>query len=93
MVAAIKSGARAASGGTLVFMHGDGQHDPAAINALLVEMDKGYDMVVGARQERENQANMSAMLMPSGIMVFPGIMVFLIGPVSEQITNVMYKDL
>src|SRR3546814_8005986 len=41
--AAIKRGARAASGEILVFMDADGQHDPACIDAVLAEMDEGYD--------------------------------------------------
>ncbi|RDJ00680.1 glycosyltransferase family 2 protein [Dyella solisilvae] len=47
--AAIKRGARAASGDVLVFMDGDGQHDPADIARLLEKLQQGYDMVVGAR--------------------------------------------
>lgn len=47
--AAIKRGARAASGDVLVFMDADGQHDPADIARLLAKLDEGYDMVVGAR--------------------------------------------
>ena len=47
--AAIKRGARAATGNFLVFMDGDGQHDPADIARLLDKLDQGYDMVVGAR--------------------------------------------
>jgi glycosyltransferase involved in cell wall biosynthesis len=47
--AAIKRGARAATGDILVFMDGDGQHDPADIRRLLDQLDRGYDMVVGAR--------------------------------------------
>src|SRR5699024_11840003 len=47
--AAIKRGARAAGGDILVFMDGDGQHDPADIARLLDKLDEGYDMVVGAR--------------------------------------------
>ncbi|MGA0585910.1 glycosyltransferase family 2 protein [Dyella sp. KRB-257] len=47
--AAIKRGARAASGDVLVFMDGDGQHDPADVARLLARLDEGYDMVVGAR--------------------------------------------
>ena len=47
--AAIKRGARAASGDILVFMDGDGQHDPADVARLLAKLDEGYDMVVGAR--------------------------------------------
>lgn len=47
--AAIKRGARAAGGDILVFMDGDGQHDPADIACLLSKLAEGYDMVVGAR--------------------------------------------
>lgn len=47
--AAIKRGARAASGEVLVFMDADGQHDSASIAPLLAKLDEGYDMVVGAR--------------------------------------------
>jgi Glycosyltransferases involved in cell wall biogenesis len=47
--AAIKRGARAASGTILVFMDADGQHDPADIQKLLAKLSQGYDMVVGAR--------------------------------------------
>jgi glycosyltransferase involved in cell wall biosynthesis len=47
--AAIKRGTRAATGDILVFMDGDGQHDPADVARLLAELDRGYDMVVGAR--------------------------------------------
>lgn len=47
--AAIKRGARAAQGETLVFMDADGQHDPADIPTLLARLDDGFDMVVAAR--------------------------------------------
>ncbi|GLQ96680.1 glycosyltransferase family 2 protein [Dyella mobilis] len=47
--AAIKRGARAAAGDILVFMDGDGQHDPADVARLLERLEQGYDMVVGAR--------------------------------------------
>lgn len=47
--AAIKRGARAAAGEILVFMDGDGQHDPADIPRLLERIQGGYDMAVGAR--------------------------------------------
>lgn len=47
--AAVKRGARAASGEVLVFLDADGQHDPAHIERLLRKLDDGYDMVVGAR--------------------------------------------
>tara|TARA_B100000745_G_scaffold170748_1_gene111887 strand:+ start:523 stop:1386 length:864 start_codon:yes stop_codon:yes gene_type:complete len=55
--AAIKSGARAASSEILVMMDGDGQHSPDDIPILLSELEKGYDMVVGARS-RKGQAGM-----------------------------------
>ena len=47
--AAIKRGTRAATGDIFVFMDGDGQHDPADIARLLDQLNRGYDMVVGAR--------------------------------------------
>lgn len=53
--AAIKRGARAAAGDILVFMDGDGQHDPADISRLVARLEEGYDMVVGAR-DWESQA-------------------------------------
>ena len=48
--AAIKSGIRAATGDILVFMDGDGQHDPADIQKLLDYFPE-YDMVVGSRSQ------------------------------------------
>lgn len=56
--AAIKTGARAASGEVIVFMDADGQHDPADIPRLLEAIHQGYDMVVGARQ-KGSQASVS----------------------------------
>ena len=53
--AAIKRGARKASGEILVFMDGDGQHDPADIARMVARLDHGFDMVVGAR-DWESQA-------------------------------------
>ncbi len=49
--AAIKTGARAASGEVIVFMDADGQHDPADIPRLLALIESGHDLVVGARQK------------------------------------------
>jgi glycosyltransferase involved in cell wall biosynthesis len=54
--AAIKSGIRIASGDILVFMDGDGQHDPKEIPDLLTHFPD-YDMVVGARG-KGHQASM-----------------------------------
>ncbi len=47
--AAVKAGARAATGDILVFMDADGQHRPEDIPRLLAKLEEGYDMVVGAR--------------------------------------------
>src|SRR5690606_12729713 len=50
--AAIKTGARSATGEVLVFMDADGQHNPADIPRLLARLDnENHDMVVGARQK------------------------------------------
>ena len=46
--ASVKTGIREATGDVLLFMDGDGQHDPADIPRLLDRMND-YDMVVGAR--------------------------------------------
>lgn len=50
--AAAKSGIRLASGAILVFMDGDGQHDPSDIEKIL-HYFPDYDMVVGARPIRQ----------------------------------------
>lgn len=59
--AAIKTGARAATGEVIVFMDADGQHDPADIPRLLARLEEGYDMVVGAR-DRASQASVGRSL-------------------------------
>jgi glycosyltransferase involved in cell wall biosynthesis len=58
--AAIKSGIRIASGDILVFMDGDGQHDPKDIQGMLSHLPD-YDMVVGARG-KEHHASWSRAL-------------------------------
>jgi glycosyltransferase involved in cell wall biosynthesis len=50
--AAVKSGIREAEGDFLVFMDGDGQHDPGDIPRLLAHMPE-YDLVVGARSLKD----------------------------------------
>jgi glycosyltransferase involved in cell wall biosynthesis len=57
--AAIKCGARAASGDYLVFMDGDGQHGAADVAKLLYKIEEGYDLVVGSRSGMEAQASLA----------------------------------
>ncbi len=47
--AAIKSGARRATGDILLFMDADGQHEPGDIHNLLAKLEDGFEMAVGAR--------------------------------------------
>jgi len=47
--AAIKTGARNATGDVLVFLDADGQHDPSDVKRLLETLNQGFEMVVGAR--------------------------------------------
>lgn len=47
--AAVKAGARAATGEILAFMDGDGQHDARQFEPLLKRLDEGYHMAIGAR--------------------------------------------
>ena len=48
--AAIKTGARNATGNIIIFMDADGQHKPEDIPRLLEKFNMGDDMVVGARK-------------------------------------------
>ena len=57
--AAIKSGIRIASGENLVFMDGDGQHNPEDI-AKLIKCFPDYDMVVGARPKGHQASRIRA---------------------------------
>ena len=56
--AAIKTGARNAKGEILIFMDADGQHNPDDIPTLLKKLQKGYDMVVGARKSNTQSSVM-----------------------------------
>ncbi|MBW1735154.1 MAG: glycosyltransferase family 2 protein [Deltaproteobacteria bacterium] len=58
--AAIKSGIRIASGEVLVFMDGDGQHNPEDIERL-IEWFPQYDMVVGARTKGNRGSRVRAL--------------------------------
>ncbi|MFC1884957.1 glycosyltransferase family 2 protein [Thermodesulfobacteriota bacterium] len=53
--AGIKSGVRIASGGIIVFMNGDGLHDPKDIGSLVSHMEN-FDMVVGKRPKGHNRS-------------------------------------
>ena len=57
--AAIKTGIRSATGDILVFMDGDGQHQPEDIARLLENLPQ-YDMVVGARSLRSQSSVLRA---------------------------------
>lgn len=48
---------RAVAGGatTVIMMDADGQDDPAEIPRLMAELDAGYDLVTGARLERNDR--------------------------------------
>ena len=59
--AAVKSGIRAANGEMLVFMDGDGQHDPSDVPKLLSYLDH-YDMVVGARDKIQQASRARALM-------------------------------
>ncbi len=47
--AAVKTGARTATGDLIAFMDGDGQHDARELEPLIARLDEGYDMAIGAR--------------------------------------------
>lgn len=59
--AAIKSGARRATGEIIVFMDGDGQHKAIDVQRLIDTINQGYDMVVGARST-QSQASVGRLL-------------------------------
>ena len=79
--AAIKNGARNASGERIVFMDADGQHDPHDIVRLLESMDQGFKMVVGARKPND-QAN-----------IFRKLANHLFNAVATVITGIKISDL
>lgn len=47
--AAVKSGARAATGDIIAFMDGDGQHTASELAPLIKRLDEGFEMAIGAR--------------------------------------------
>jgi len=54
--AAVKTGIRNAKGEFVVMLDGDGQHNPKDILRIYEQLEKGYDLVVGAR-DKESQAS------------------------------------
>jgi glycosyltransferase involved in cell wall biosynthesis len=54
--AAMMAGIDFASGDILVAMDGDGQNDPGDIPRLLEELERGYDVVSGWRQDRKDSS-------------------------------------
>ncbi len=79
--AAIKTGARNATGEVLVFMDADGQHKPEDINRLLQKINEGYDLVVGARSKK-SQAS-----------IFRGLANSFYNKLSSYVTSRPIKDL
>lgn len=71
--AAIKSGARAAHGKTLIFLDGDGQHNPDDIGKLLSRKNEGFDMVIGAR-DNKSQASFARLLANKAYNKFASLM-------------------
>ena len=81
--AAIKTGARNATGDVIVFMDADGQHRPEDIQRLLDKLDEGFDMVVGARQP-STHASKKRLL---GNTVFNKLASFMTGQKIEDLTS------
>lgn len=55
--AALEAGFKQASGDIVVTLDADLQDDPQEIKKLLLELDKGYDLVVGWRKNRKDRQN------------------------------------
>jgi glycosyltransferase involved in cell wall biosynthesis len=81
--AAIKSGARKATGDVIVFMDGDGQHRPDDIARLLERLESGFDMVVGARND-ESQASFGRF---AGNKIYNALATFVVNHKVEDLTS------
>lgn len=81
--AAIKTGARTATGDVFVFLDGDGQHQVEDIAILLNKYNEGYDMVVGARNKSQ-QANFIRYL---GNSFYNILASFIVGKTVEDLTS------
>lgn len=81
--AAIKSGARKATGNILITMDGDGQHKPEDIARLLQKIDDGYEMVVGSRSHK-SQAGIRRWI---GNQLYNSIASLIVGNKIEDLTS------
>ena len=81
--AAIKTGARNASGDILMFMDADGQHNPEDINRLLEKIHEGYDMAVGARQLNTH----ASLLRKIGNTIYNKLATFMTGYPIDDLTS------
>jgi glycosyltransferase involved in cell wall biosynthesis len=79
--AALRAGIDWSSGAVLVTMDGDLQNDPADIPALLEQLDRGYDAVLGLRANRQD--NYLVRKLPSDIANW----------LIRKVTGVRIKDL
>lgn len=81
--AAIKSGARVATGDVFVFMDADGQHQPEDIDQLIAKYRSGFDMVIGAR----NKASQASIARLFGNGVYNRIASYMTGHRVEDLTS------
>ena len=81
--AAIKAGARKASGDILIFMDADGQHNADNLKQLLEPIENGYDMVIGARSN-SSQASTTRLM---GNKIYNKLASILTGHKIEDLTS------
>ena len=81
--AAIKAGARKATGDLIITMDADGQHDPEDIKRLVAKKAEGYEMVVGARSFK-SQAGKRRWL---GNQLYNAIASFIVGEKIKDLTS------
>ncbi len=82
--ASIKTGARAAKSDFILFMDGDGQHDPSNIPLLIDKFSSGFDMVVGARSSKKSQASLARNL---GNKLYNTLSSWIVGHKIEDLTS------
>jgi len=81
--AAIKTGAREVKSDIIIFMDADGQHKPEDISRLLIKLDSGYDMVIGAR----SASSQASLLRKIGNSVYNKLASFMTGYKIEDLTS------